>query len=210
MDRLRAAGDGLCRARVGHPAPTIDIVVLSHLHFDHAGGLLTAWQEGEPPKLAFPKAQVVVGHEAWQRAKAPHARDRASFVPALHALLEESGRLDVVKGATSDLLGNRYSFSYSDGHTPGLMLTRVEEFGGSMENRQWPLAVMAALGVFGIMAAAILSTSKPVKVEATHTGFRELGDSLFTQWAIPFEIASVLLLVALIGAIVIARAGGQE
>ena len=37
-----------------------------------------------------------------------------------------------------------------------------------------------------------------------------LGKELFTRWAIPFEVASLVLLVALIGAIVIARPGGQE
>src|SRR5262245_49602236 len=38
----------------GAPHDTIDVVVLSHLHFDHAGGLLSAFVEGEAPKLLFP------------------------------------------------------------------------------------------------------------------------------------------------------------
>jgi NADH:ubiquinone oxidoreductase subunit 6 (subunit J) len=37
-----------------------------------------------------------------------------------------------------------------------------------------------------------------------------LASSLFTRWAVPFEVASLVLLVALIGAIIIARAGGNE
>jgi NADH:ubiquinone oxidoreductase subunit 6 (subunit J) len=37
-----------------------------------------------------------------------------------------------------------------------------------------------------------------------------LANSLFTRWAIPFEVASLVLLVALIGAIVIARQGEDE
>ncbi|MBX3225579.1 MAG: MBL fold metallo-hydrolase, partial [Labilithrix sp.] len=114
-------------AAVGVAPEDIDVVVLSHLHFDHAGGLLTAWKEGEAPRLAFPNAAYVVSERAWERANAPHARDRASFIPELQGLLEATGRLEIVKaGAKSTTLGDAYSFTISEGHTPGLMLTRVE------------------------------------------------------------------------------------
>src|SRR6185312_11431818 len=72
----------------------IDAVVISHLHFDHAGGLLDAWRDGEKSRLLFPNATYIVGEEAWQRAIAPHARDRASFIAELQPLLEASGRLE--------------------------------------------------------------------------------------------------------------------
>lgn len=104
----------------------IDVVVLSHMHFDHAGGLLMPFEAGKPLRLAFPNAHYVVGSEAWARAKAPHARDKASFIPELQGLLESTGRLEIVDGPTSRILGPAYSFTYSNGHTPGLMLTRVE------------------------------------------------------------------------------------
>jgi NADH-quinone oxidoreductase subunit J len=91
-----------------------------------------------------------------------------------------------------------------------LMLTRLREFHGRMENPQWPLAAVAALVLFGVIAAALVSRSIPADLAASGPGIRELGQTLFTQWAIPFEVASVLLLVALIGAIVIARTGGTE
>jgi len=103
----------------------VDVIVLSHLHFDHAGGLLTPWKEGEPFRLAFPKAKYVVSQRAWERAHKPHARDRASFIPELQALLDKA-EVEVVDGGKSTLLGDAYSFTYSEGHTPGLMLTRVE------------------------------------------------------------------------------------
>ncbi len=114
-------------AALGLAPADIDVVVLSHLHFDHAGGLLTAWEEGTPPRLVFSRATYVVSEEALARAKAPHARDRASFIAELPALLEGSGRLVVVArdAAGCSVLGEGYRFWHSDGHTPGLLLTEI-------------------------------------------------------------------------------------
>jgi glyoxylase-like metal-dependent hydrolase (beta-lactamase superfamily II) len=111
--------------RVGFSHEQVDCVVLSHLHFDHAGGLLSAYEPAEPMRLLFPKATFVVSGDAWNRAKHPHARDRASFIPELPPLLEESGRLEVVKGHRSETLGADYRLWLSEGHTPGLMLTEI-------------------------------------------------------------------------------------
>lgn len=103
----------------------IDIVVISHMHFDHAGGLLAAWEKDKEPELLFPNAKYVVGKLAWQRATHPHVRDRASFIPVLNNLLEASGRLVLIDGEHNDVLGEHYQFRYSHGHTPGLMHTIV-------------------------------------------------------------------------------------
>jgi glyoxylase-like metal-dependent hydrolase (beta-lactamase superfamily II) len=120
----------LAAAGVSHE--DIDVVVLSHLHFDHAGGLLSAFQEGQAPSLLFPNALFVVSEGAWARSKAPHARDRASFIPALGPLLEASGRLRVVSdpGAFRALMGPGWDAHLSEGHTPGLLLTEVETSAG--------------------------------------------------------------------------------
>jgi glyoxylase-like metal-dependent hydrolase (beta-lactamase superfamily II) len=115
--------DSLAAAGLSHE--DIDVVVLSHLHFDHAGGLLAAWEQGKPPRLLFPNATFVVGAEHWRRAQQPHPRDRASFIPELQTLLADSGRLELVEGEHAKTLGDAVRFSYSDGHTPGLMLSEV-------------------------------------------------------------------------------------
>lgn len=112
-------------ADAGFDHEQIDVVVLSHLHFDHAGGLLAPWAEGQPPRLLFPNATYVVGAEHWRRARQPHPRDRASFIPELCDLLEASGRLELVEGEHCQALGDAVRFHYSDGHTPGLMLSEI-------------------------------------------------------------------------------------
>jgi len=113
-------------AAVGLAPQDIDVVVFSHLHFDHAGGALTLFRPDAPLDLAFPRATFVVGREAWQRAQKPHPRDRASFVPKLQELLAASGRMELVDGERADSLGNGYRFHRSDGHTPGLLLSEVD------------------------------------------------------------------------------------
>ena len=110
---------------VGLTHEDIDVVVLSHMHFDHAGGLLAAWEPDAPLRLLFPNATYVVGAEHWQRATHPHPRDRASFIPGVAELLEQSGRLEKVSGEHSQVLGNAARFHYSQGHTPGLMLSEI-------------------------------------------------------------------------------------
>ncbi|WP_372875302.1 MBL fold metallo-hydrolase [Pseudomonas sp.] len=109
----------------------IDIVLLTHLHFDHAGGLLAAWEAGQPARLLFPKARFVTGKRQWQRACQPHARDRASYIPQLLSLLESSGRLTLLEDSEHcQLLGPDWRLHWSDGHTPGLLLPEVSMPGG--------------------------------------------------------------------------------
>lgn len=116
LDSLRAAG---------FEHQDIDVVVLSHLHFDHAGGLLAQWSEGRAPALLFPNATFLVSAACWDRARDPHPRDRASFIPELPDLLQASGRLEIVDRTHSRTLGDSVRFHFSDGHTPGLMLAEI-------------------------------------------------------------------------------------
>lgn len=125
-------------AALGLTDADINVVVLSHLHFDHAGGLLAPWQPGATPGLLFPRARFVVGRDHWQRAQAPHPRDRASFIPELNGLLVDSGRLELVDLGPANAIGNPgavpahceslgtdVGFYESHGHTPGLMLSEI-------------------------------------------------------------------------------------
>lgn len=116
-------------AKVGLQHTDIDAVIISHLHFDHAGGLLTAWQPDKEPELLFPNARYLVGKIAWERAEHPHVRDRASFVPHLNKLLAASNRLMLIDSDKNTWLGDDYHFMFSHGHTPGLLHTVIENTG---------------------------------------------------------------------------------
>lgn len=111
---------------LGHSPEDIDYVILSHLHFDHAGGLLPTYKELSQgnKNLIFPRAIFVVGEQAWERALHPHSRDRASFIPELTDKLKASGRLLVIPHdpLPKDLIG-RIEFLTTDGHTPGQLHT---------------------------------------------------------------------------------------
>ncbi len=90
-----------------------------------------------------------------------------------------------------------------------LMLTRIEDFERLTDNAQWPAAIAAAAALFGLLAAAVLLTDTPA-AEPQAVDFETVGKTLFVDWAVPFEIASLVLLVALIGAVVMVRSNGDR
>ena len=121
--------DSLAAAELRHE--DIDVVVLTHMHFDHAGGLLSEWDANKPLQLLFPNATFVTGQRHWNRAKRPHPRDQASFIPELLTMMEDSGRLELINdGEQSRTLGPEWRFRFSDGHTPGLMIPEFDMPGG--------------------------------------------------------------------------------
>lgn len=86
-----------------------------------------------------------------------------------------------------------------------LMLTRVRDMKENLDGDQKPLAALAAIALLGTFIAMWTQTEWPRNTDTIGVvSFSALGDALFSRWGVPFEIASLVLLVALVGAVVIA------
>lgn len=96
-------------------------LVLSHLHFDHAGGAVTRRADGHLVPT-FPKAMVHLQRRQWEWAQAPSVRDRASYLTDNLEPLKKA-RLNLFDGP-GRLLPD-LELLVVDGHTPGMQLLRV-------------------------------------------------------------------------------------
>jgi len=103
----------------------VDVVVISHLHFDHIGGLFSQYHPDKPMELLFPNARYLISEDAWDTANNPHLRDKPSFIPEQIQLLKSSNRVELTRGENHKLLGDSVRFHYSDGHTRGLLLSEI-------------------------------------------------------------------------------------
>jgi glyoxylase-like metal-dependent hydrolase (beta-lactamase superfamily II) len=103
-------------AEAGITRESITDVVLTHLHFDHSGGVMRAAEDGglEP---VFPEAVHWVQKRQWEWAGSPSERDRASFRRDDFAGLLDAGKLELVDGASEIIPGVKVT--PISGHTPG-------------------------------------------------------------------------------------------
>lgn len=72
----------------------IDIVVNTHLHFDHCGGNTRIEKDKAVP--AFPNARYVVHRAEYDHAMDPTERDRASYFPDNYVPVREAGQFDLL------------------------------------------------------------------------------------------------------------------
>ena len=72
-------------------------------------------------------------------------------------------------------------------------------------NRQYVIAGLVSLTVLGTLLLALSQQSWPTEGEAPTNSIPMLGQLMLGQFILPFEIAALVLLVAMVGAIVIAR-----
>lgn len=98
-------------------------VILTHLHFDHAGGSTRI--EGGELVPTFPNARYYVQRQNYQHANSPNDRDRASYLAENWRPLQQRGVLELVDGPREILPGIHVKIS--DGHTPGQQLPFLSE-----------------------------------------------------------------------------------
>lgn len=99
-------------------------VILTHLHFDHAGGA-TSEIDGKV-QATFPNAKYYVQAENLKTAQHPNVREKASYLAPNFEPILEAGKLTLVDGSKKDLLPN-ISVWVSNGHTTGQQVVIVED-----------------------------------------------------------------------------------
>lgn len=109
------------------PADVTD-VVLTHLHFDHAGGATVQTPDGLRPSM--PNARWYVQRRNWENAHAPNPRERASYMPENYDALEAAGVLTLWDGPHEPWPG--FEVIPVHGHTRGQQVIRVAGGGGAV------------------------------------------------------------------------------
>jgi methylmalonyl-CoA epimerase len=113
-------------AEAGLTPDDIDIVLASHLHFDHAGGFTSRLDDGRlVPR--FPRARYIVHRQEWDDATHPHQRNRASYLQEDFVPLAEAGVLDLVGDEAEVMPGVR--LRRSGGHTAHHQVVMIESQG---------------------------------------------------------------------------------
>lgn len=110
--------------RYGLKPTDITDVILSHLHFDHAGGS-TKYVNGSVVPT-FPNANYYVQKKNLEVALNPNIRERASYLAPNFKPLLENGQLKAIEGSSKNLFPN-ISMYISNGHTAGLQVVEISD-----------------------------------------------------------------------------------
>ncbi len=104
---------------IGISTRDVTDAVMTHLHFDHAGGW-TARDGDDRPRAVLGNARHHIQREQWDWAARPSLRDKGSFIPENYMPLEEAGLIDTVDGSKELLPG--LEVMVLKGHSPGLQI----------------------------------------------------------------------------------------
>ncbi len=107
-------------ARYGFSTGDITDLVLTHLHFDHAGGAVRRNGDRSGFEPVFPLATVHVSRTQWEWATHPNHREKASFLTDNIVPIADSGRLRLVDGDGELIPG--FGWRIFNGHTDGQLI----------------------------------------------------------------------------------------
>jgi glyoxylase-like metal-dependent hydrolase (beta-lactamase superfamily II) len=99
----------------------IDIVINTHLHFDHCGGNTRIEKDKVVP--TFPNAKYIVQKGEFDHAMHPNERDRASYFTENYAPLQAAGILSLVEGDT--LVAPGVELVRVPGHTADMQCVKL-------------------------------------------------------------------------------------
>lgn len=102
-------------AKLGVPPDRVDLVLLTHLHWDHAGGALAAPSSGQA--LTFPRAEHVIHRLEWDDATSGNPLLFKSYPPAIPAGLANAKRR-LIDGDDAEIAPG-LRLVRSSGHTRG-------------------------------------------------------------------------------------------
>lgn len=112
-------------ARHGIDPESIDIVINSHLHWDHCSGNTVLTPNGAVP--AFPRAQYFASRGEWEHAHQRHVRDSVSYIDANYDPLLASGRMTLVEDGRQVVPG--VTMHRAPGHNRDMMVITAESRG---------------------------------------------------------------------------------
>ena len=111
-------------SKYGYSFKDITHIVLTHLHFDHAGGAVSLSEKGELVPT-FPNAQYYISKSNWEAGLNPNHRDRASYLKENYIPLKEAGVLNIIP-ENSNII-NGIDTYIVNGHTTGQQLIKVSD-----------------------------------------------------------------------------------
>ncbi len=98
-------------------------VLMTHLHFDHAGGIVS--KLGEVDRLTFPNARYWVNRQEWDMAKKPDALNKAAYnFEQQLSLLETTGQIELVENECN--VTKEVVLKQVGGHTIGSQIVEID------------------------------------------------------------------------------------
>ncbi|TMB70612.1 MAG: MBL fold metallo-hydrolase, partial [Chloroflexi bacterium] len=148
--------------REGVSRDEIDIVVNTHLHFDHCGGNTVI--ENGIPVPAFPRSRYFVWKSEWESATHPNERTRGTYLLENFEPLQDASQVELVAGELEPAKGVR--LVPAPGHTEGHSVVELESGGqyglcvGELSQIPVMLERLAWISAFDVLPLVSLSTKR--------------------------------------------------